>query len=294
MPPSPDHDAQLARARQFAALHRGPCFVLPNAWDIPSALMAMDAGYPAVATTSVGVAFAHGLMDGEKIGRERMLATAGSIARRLPVPVTADLEAGYGPSPADVAQTVRLAIDAGLAGCNLEDTDPTTHKLIPAERQAERLAAGAAAAREAGLPDFVINARTDAYFLGRHPPDAAFQESVSRGKLYLQAGAACLFVPGPGDADTAAALARAIPGPLNIMAGGRGPTAPVAELARVGVGRISLGGSLMAAAYGHVRTLLAELKAEGRFDYTLESGRAFMTLAGLIHTHPEIEGGPHA
>ncbi|MGA0599465.1 isocitrate lyase/PEP mutase family protein [Caulobacter sp. KR2-114] len=280
-------EAQQDRARRFRAQHDAGCFVLPNAWDIPSALMAMDAGYPAIGTTSAGVAFAMGLMDGEKIGRERMLAVAGSIARRLPIPVTADLEAGYGPSPADVAETVRLAIAAGVVGCNIEDSDPATRELIAADAQAERIAAGVAAARQAGLDDFVLNARTDAYFLGRHPPDAAFEESVRRGRLYLDAGARSVFVPGPGDAATGKALADALPGPLNLMAGGFGPTASAAELFRAGVRRISLGGSLMAAAYDHARTVLAEIKACGEFAYTARSGPAFLRLAGLVHTHPE-------
>lgn len=280
-------DSQIEHAATLSALHDKGCFVLPNAWDIPSGLMAMDAGCPAVGTTSVGVAFAHGLMDGEKIGRDRMLAVAGDLARRLPIPVTADLEAGYGPSPEDVAQTVRLAIEAGLAGCNIEDSDPATRELFPAEIAAQRIAAGVQAARDAGLPDFVLNARTDPLFLGRHPPDAALEETVKRGKLYLAAGARCVFVPGPGDVATAHALASALPGPLNIMAGGFAPTAGVAELARVGVRRISLGGSLMAAAYGRAREVLGQIQATGEFAYTQDSGRAFMTLAGLVHTHPQ-------
>src|SRR6266567_6082784 len=111
-------DAQIKKAANFAQLHEAGCFVLPNAWDAVSALLFFDAGCPAVGTTSVGVAFANGVMDGERIGRARMLEVTGDIARRLPVAVTADLEAGYGSAPEDVATTVHEAITLGLVGCN--------------------------------------------------------------------------------------------------------------------------------------------------------------------------------
>ena len=275
------------KAARFRALHQSGCFILPNAWDVPSALMAMDAGYEAVATTSVGVAFAAGLLDGQNIGRERMLAAVRAIAGRLPVPVSADLEAGYGAGPADVAQTIRLAIAAGAVGCNLEDSNPATRKLIDPQAGAERIRAAVGAAAQAGLPDFVVNARTDAFFSGELQGEAALAEAIARGRLYLQAGAASVFTPGPGDTATARALTTAIPGPVNIMAGGGPPTAPLAELADAGVRRISLGGSVMAAAYGHVRELLADLRQSGDFAYTRAGGRSFMTLAGLIRSHPE-------
>jgi 2-methylisocitrate lyase-like PEP mutase family enzyme len=276
---------QLEKAARFAALHAGGCFVLPNAWDVPSALMCFGAGFPAVGTTSFGVAFAHGLADGERIGRDRMLATARSIALRLPVPVTADLEAGYGATAEAVGETVRLAIAVGLVGCNIEDSDPTTGALMDSERAADRIRAAVHAASAAGLADFVVNARTDPFFIGQDP-GTALPESVKRANLYLSAGARCAFVPGPGDAATARTLAGAIDGPLNLMAGGRSAMAPLSELVAAGVRRVSLGGSLMAAAYGQVRKLLSGIQDSGTFGYTVESGPAFAELARLLRAHP--------
>lgn len=276
---------QTEKAARFAALHGSGCFVLPNAWDVPSALMCLGTGFPAVATTSVGVAFAHGMTDGEKIGRDRMLAAARSIALRLPVPVTADLEAGYGATAEAVGETVRLAIAAGLVGCNIEDSDPATGALIDAGRAADRIRAAVDAAAAAGLADFVVNARTDPFFIGQDP-GTAFPEAVKRANLYLSAGARCAFVPGPGDAATARKLAGAIDGPLNLMVGGRGATAPLAELAAAGVRRVSLGGSLMAAAYGQVKGVLSGIQGSGDFGYSAEAGRNFMELAQLLRIHP--------
>lgn len=281
---------QIERAERFAGLHTSGCFVLPNAWDVPSALMCLEAGFEAVGTSSVAVAFARGLADGERIGRDAMLVVAGGIARRLPLPVTADLEAGYGATPEAVAETVRRAVAAGLVGCNIEDSDPAKAELMDIERAAERIRAAREAATAAGLASFVLNARVDPYLRGMKPEDA-FPEAVRRANRYLEAGASSAFVPGPGDAATAGELARAIDGPLNIMAGGRGPTAPVTELAEAGVRRISLGGSLMAEAYRATLATLRGLRESGRFDYTAEAGPAFMTLARLIRAHPEKESG---
>ena len=277
--------AQIEKAARFAELHRQGTFVLPNAWDIPSALLCVEAGYPAVGTSSAAVAFQAGLMDGEHIGRDRMLGVAGAMARRVPLPVTVDLESGYGEGPEAVAETVRLAILAGLIGCNIEDSDPAAHTLIEAERAAERIAAAVAAARAAGLPDFVVNARVDSFFVGMEPKDA-FVDAVRRGNLYLAAGAACVFTPGPADAETARALAEALDGPLNIMAGGPRATAPITDLAQAGVRRISLGGSLMAAAYGAALSTLNQVRDTGAFEYTRASGPAFMTLARLLASNP--------
>ncbi|MDP3853520.1 isocitrate lyase/phosphoenolpyruvate mutase family protein [Phenylobacterium sp.] len=279
--------AQIEKAARFAALHRTGCFVLPNAWDIPSALLCHEAGFPAVGTSSMAVALAHGVPDGEKIGRDRMLAASGAIARRVPIPVTADLEAGYGPSPRDVAETVRLAIAAGLVGCNLEDTDPVTRGLTPALRAAERIAAAVQAAKASGLPDFVINARTDPYYHQPSDPQAAFAEAVVRGNMYLAAGATCVFVPVPSDLETAKSLVSAIDGPVNLMAAQKTATAPFRQLAGAGVRRISMGGSLMAATYAQAGAVLDEVRASGTFDYAVRSGPAFLNLARLISRHPE-------
>lgn len=270
---------QRLRAVNFATLHEDGCFVLPNAWDVPSALLCADAGFQAVGTTSAGVAFAHGFPDGEQIGRDAMLTAVRAIAGRIDLPTAADLEAGYGETPADVAETIRRAVAAGAVGCNLEDS--TGSVLRDPRSAAERIAAAVAAARAVGLEQFVVNARTDAFLLGMDPEEA-LSTSVARGRLYVEAGARCVFVPGPGDVHTAQALVRGIGGAINLMAGGRGPMAKAAELAGVGVRRISLGGSLQALTYNHMRRELDALRASGDFAALTLGGPTFLKLRQLI------------
>jgi 2-methylisocitrate lyase-like PEP mutase family enzyme len=265
------------KAQSFRALHQGPnILVLPNAWDEASAALMVQAGFPAIATTSSGVANAVGFPDGEQIGQARMLAIAAGIAARSPVPVTADLVAGFGNAPEAVADTVTKAIGAGIVGCNIEDGDATTGKLIDFDLAVARIRAGAEAAARAGLPDFVVNARIDPYLRGFGDAEACFAESVKRANAYLAAGAGSAFVPGPVDADTVGRLAKAIDGPMNVMAGRPG-TLSAGEYQKLGVRRISTGGSLALATLGLLRDALARLKAEGSYGY----------IDGAMMSHPE-------
>ena len=251
---------------QFAARHAGPgVIVLPNAWDPGSAVLMAEAGFEAIATTSAGIAHAQGRPDGT-LGRDEMLACVARIARAVPVPVTADLEHGYGPRAEDVAETVAAALDIGLAGCNIEDSgiggDPA---LIDAGRACDRIRA----AREAiphGCP-FVLNVRIDSYFCGSDT-ETYFAEAVRRAHAYADAGADCVFVPGPMDAATVGRLAAAVPVPLNVLSAraGREASLTVADLGRLGVRRVSIGGSLALAAMGFVRSTLAGM-VEGTFTF---------------------------
>ncbi|WP_341703971.1 isocitrate lyase/phosphoenolpyruvate mutase family protein [Ferrovibrio sp.] len=271
--PSLTHPSQAEKAARFAALHRdGGCFVLPNAWDLPSAALIAEAGFPALATTSSGIAFAGGLADGEKIGVERMFAVVSDIARRVPLPVTGDLESGYGPTPEHVAQAVRRAIDAGMVGANIEDTDPATRQLFDPDLSVARIRAGVEAARAAGLPDFVLNARTDPVLFNMGGPDAAFAEAARRAKAYFDAGAKSVFVPGLFDLDAITRMAAAIaPAPLNVMVSTGRPMPPLQDLRRAGLRRLTLGGSLMLATYGFTQRLLADLaKPDATFGYAAD------------------------
>jgi 2-methylisocitrate lyase-like PEP mutase family enzyme len=274
---------QLRKAAALAALHRQGCFVIPNAWDAPSALICADAGYPAVATSSVGVAFALGGDDGERMTRDQMIAAAGLIAARLDIPVTADLESGYGATPRDVAETVRLAVRAGLVGCNIEDRDHASGVMFDPALAAERIQAAAEAARDEGLPDFVINARSDAFFVMGDRPEAALAEATDRGRRYLAAGGACFFVPGIADAAMAGRLVQAVRGPVSLMAG-LGPTSTVAQFEAAGVRRISLGPALMGGAYQHIRVMLDGLRASGEFGFAPEAGAGFGALRRLMQS----------
>jgi 2-methylisocitrate lyase-like PEP mutase family enzyme len=257
-----------AAAEAFCRQHRsGDPIVLPNAWDPGSAVLMAEAGFPVIATTSAGIAYAHGCADGERLGRAGMLDAVAAIVRRSKVPVTADLEAGYGPSPSDVAETVRQAIGTGLIGCNIEDSDPATKRLIALDDAVERIRAGRTAADKLGVP-FALNARTDPYLIAGGDAEANFAEGVRRSNAYLAAGATCAYVPGPADAETVGRLVAAIDGPLNILGARAGrPGLPLAELQRLGVRRVSIGGSLALTVYTHVRGVLAGIRERGDLDY---------------------------
>lgn len=262
--------ATLEQLARFVARHAEPgIMVLPNAWDPGSAVLMAEAGFEAIATTSAGIAHAQGVPDGT-LGRDEMLVQIERITRAVPVPVTADLEDGYGSRAEDVARTVSAAVEAGLAGGNIEDSgvggDPA---LVDMGRACDRLRAAREAIARAGRP-FVLNARTDPYLAH---PDAAFAEknfaeAVQRARAYIAAGADCVFVPGPMDADTVGRLAATIAAPVNVLGGraGREAALTVSDLERLGVRRVSVGGSLALAAMGFMRDALAGMR-RGAFGF---------------------------
>jgi len=255
-----------AKAERFHALHVAPeVLVLPNAWDCASAVLFEQAGFPAIATTSAGIAFSRGYRDGEQISRDEMIDEAARIAARVEVPVTADLEAGYGIAPEEVAETVRRAIAAGLVGCNIEDgTVGGEEPLLDFTLSVERIRAAREAADDAGIP-FVINARTDGFL--RIGADArVLDESIRRANAYYAAGARSLFIPRVSDGQTIGRLVRDISGPINILAGPKTPS--VAELEALGVARLSVGGGIARAAYTLTRAAAEELRHAGTFGFT--------------------------
>jgi 2-methylisocitrate lyase-like PEP mutase family enzyme len=198
-----DHD----KAAVLLALHTGPGFVLPNAWDAGSARILEQIGFPAIATTSAGIAWSCGVPDGEALDRDTMLEHVARIVAMVGVPVTADLEAGYGDTPDDVGRTVARAVEIGAVGANLEDAAKSG--LFGIDEAVDRIAAARAAAPSGS---FVLNARTDTYFAATRGD--VFAETVQRTERYLEAGADCVFVPGVVEQDTIRRLAAAIPGPL--------------------------------------------------------------------------------
>lgn len=256
------------RADAFRRMHQregGSLLVLPNAWDAMSARVIEEAGARAIATTSAGVAWALGRRDGEGLTRDQMINAVERITRVVRVPVTADVERGYGDgTPADVAETVRRVVGAGAVGINLEDApgrDGAT--LMEADAQVERIAAAREAASGEGVELF-INARVDVYLAQAGPPDGRFDEAVRRARAYASAGADGIFVPGVADAETIRALAAAVPLPLNVMAG-RGASPGIAELQALGVARVSMGPALTLAVMGQVRRAAAEILQQGTY-----------------------------
>jgi len=244
---------------EFLALHHGKGFVLPNAWDAGSARLLEQVGFPAIATTSAGIAFALGRPDGSLDG-DTMIEHVARITASVAVPVTADLEAGYGDSPEDVARTVALVAELGVVGANLEDQ--VGGELFGVDQAADRIVAARAAA-PAGT--FVINARTDTYF-GAGTGDV-FTETIERATRYVEAGADCVFVPGVDDPDTIRLLATEIPAPLNIVAGLTGTLLDAPTLFSLGVKRVSLGGSLARAALSLVERAGRELLESGTLGF---------------------------
>lgn len=259
---------KTTRQRELAdalrRLHAGPrMLVLPNAWDVATARLVEQAGFAAIATTSAGVAWAWGYPDGERISRAEMLSSVARIAAAVGVPVTADMEGGYGPTAAAAAETARGVIAAGAVGLNLEDGVPSGGGLLDLTLHVERIRAAREAGEAAGVP-LVINARTDAFEMKQWDADRRFAEAVRRANAYGAAGADCLFVPHVSDGPTIARLAREITGPLNVIAGP--PAPPLGELERLGVRRASLGPRLVQATLGLVRRMATELREQGTYD----------------------------
>jgi 2-methylisocitrate lyase-like PEP mutase family enzyme len=245
--------SQETAATRLRAMHHGPLpLILPNVWDAASARCYAEAGFAALATSSGAVAATLGYADGQVPG-ELMLAAVARIARSVDVPVTADIEAGYGLAPAELAERL---LAAGASGCNLEDSDPASGALTDPERQADYLAA----VRAAAGADLVINARVDV-FIRPGPRDGgdAVAAAVQRANAYLAAGADCTY-PIIAQAAALASLVRKIGGPVNAMHRSGGPS--LAQLAGFGVARITFGSTLHAAASARVRELAGGLAAE--------------------------------
>jgi 2-methylisocitrate lyase-like PEP mutase family enzyme len=245
--------SQSEKAEALRRLHLDPeLLVLVNVWDAASArTVAALPGCRALATASWSIAAAHGVDDGERLPRAEMLAWIERIAGAVDVPVTADLEAGYGASAADVADTVAGAIAAGAVGCNLEDGTPDgPAPLRPAAEHAERVAAARAAGGRAGVP-LVINARTDVFLAQVGAAAERVDLALDRGRAYAEAGADCIFVPGARDPGDLRRLVAEMGAPVSVIGLPGGP--PPAELERLGVARMSLGPGSMGVAMAALR-----------------------------------------
>jgi 2-methylisocitrate lyase-like PEP mutase family enzyme len=253
----PNADA-VARAKELRRLHHDPAIlVLVNVWDVASArTVASVPGCRAIATASWAMAAAHGLPDREVIGRDRMIGLVREIAAGVSLPVTADLEGGYGQTPADVGETIARAIEAGAVGCNIEDGVEDGRQMRDAEEAAERVAAVRERAEREGVP-FVINARTDVYLRGVDDPEAAFL----RGQAYARAGADCIFVPGVTHAETIAQLVAGIEAPVSVLSRPGAPS--VRELQELGVARVSFGPGPMGLALAALARAASDLLAGG-------------------------------
>jgi 2-methylisocitrate lyase-like PEP mutase family enzyme len=272
-----NRDTLRDRALAFRTLHvPGTPLVLPNAWDLTSARIVEDAGAAAVATTSAGLSWALGAADGDRLDRERALDAVGRIAAVVGVPVSADIESGYARDAVGVGDTVRAVLAAGAVAVNIEDAlyDTGGEPLRSVDEQAERIAAARAAADREGVPLFV-NARIDTFLRGA----GGVGLTLERAAAFLAVGADGIFVPGAVDPGTVKLLVDGIDAPLNVMAGPGAPS--VAELASLGVARVSVGSGIAQAAHALVRRAARELLDAGTYD-ALADGLDYGELNALV------------
>lgn len=248
----------MNKVKIFQDLHAGSVpFILPNAWNLGSARMIEKAGFKAIATTSAGIAFSQGHADGGFIDPELMFLEMAKIVAGVSLPVTVDIENGYG----DVGATIKRVKAFGGVGANIEDADGRTQAdlfEIPKACHQIRLA------KEAAGPDFVLNARIDTYLTGQ---DDCLSQSIARGLAYVEAGADCIFIPGVVDKAEIKKLVESIPGPINILGGVSAQPLSLKDFHECGVTRITTGGSLMRATFATLQNSLHELSEDGDFSY---------------------------
>jgi 2-methylisocitrate lyase-like PEP mutase family enzyme len=259
-----DLTKQKERANALRTLHRGRILLLANVWDVASARIVEEAGFAAIATTSAGVAFSLGYPDGQRISREEMLARITRIQKAVKIPVTADVEAGYGNRPEDAARTAREVIEAGAVGMNLEDaTDDPGQPLVELSLQLEKIRAVREAALKSGVL-LVLNARTDVYLAEVGASETRYDNALKRLLAFRDAGADCVFIPGLKDSETIARLVRDLKCPVNILAGPGSPSVP--QLEKLGVARVSLGSGPMRATLGLMKRIAEELMTSGTYS----------------------------
>jgi len=252
------------RRARFRELHSQPqLFIMPNPWDIGSARLLASCGFEALATTSAGLAWSLGKLD-QAVSRDELVAHVSALADATPLPLNVDSERCYPDDPGGVAETVALLAGAGAAGCSIEDYDPATGRVDDVEVAAERVAIAARAAH--GLPDtMVLTGRAENHIRGVDDLD----DTIARLIAYRDAGADAVYAPGLRELDQIAAVVEAVGAPVNVLALRGGPT--VAELASVGVRRVSTGGSLAGVAYGALLEGARELLADGTSSYASRS-----------------------
>lgn len=270
---------QVEKAEAFRALHRAPgAFVIPNPWDAGTARLLAHLGFAALATTSAGLAFALGRPDAKgATSRAEMLANAAAIVAATDLPVSADLEAGFGDAPEAAAETIRLAAQAGLVGGSIEDaTGRDAAPIFDPGLAADRIRAAAEAARGLGIP-FTLTARAENYLYGR--PDLS--DTIRRLQSFQEAGADVLYAPGLRTLEDIAAVVRSVDRPVNVVMGLSGSTLTVAQLAAIGVKRISVGSALARAALGAFFRGAQEIRESGSFTFASQA-LSFAQLNGLF------------
>lgn len=257
--------AQVEKGKRFQALHAA-AFIIPNPWDAGTARLLAHLGFQALATTSAGHAFSAGVPDGA-MGREAMLAHVAAIAAATDLPVSADLENGYGDAPAIAAETIRLAAAAGAVGGSIEDaTGRQDAPLYELRHAAERVRAAAEAAHALPFP-FTLTARAENFLVGK--PD--LNDTIARLQAYQEAGADVLYAPALKSRDDIATVVRSVDRPVNVVMGLAGLKLTLPELAALGVKRVSVGSALSRAALGAFLSAAREMQERGGFTFAEEA-----------------------
>jgi 2-methylisocitrate lyase-like PEP mutase family enzyme len=271
---------QRAKAEALRDLHiPGDPLLLLNAWDAASAVVIARGGARAVATSSAAAANALGYADGQHLTRDQMLGAVAAIAGAVDLPVTADMEAGYGDEPEAAAATARGVVEVGAVGLNMEDLRDGGDDLLPIDRFSAKIAAVRAVGEETGIP-LVLNARTDVFLGGIGDPDSRLDHAVERGNAYLDAGADCIFVPGVTDTAVITAVVQGIHGPISILAVPGSP--PLSDLKALGVARISTGSGPYRAALALARRMAQEAYGQGSLEEMIAAQVAFADAQALF------------
>jgi 2-methylisocitrate lyase-like PEP mutase family enzyme len=280
--------SQKEKADEFRALHHEKrILILPNGWDVPSARVFEDAGFPAIATSSAGLLVSLGYPDGEVIGRDEFVSAVGRIARVLSVPLSADIVAGFGKTTKEVLVTVKAILKTGAVGINIEDFAHATKKLYPVERQVENVKMIRKLGETTRIP-LVINARTDALRYAEGDEGARFKEAVRRATAYRDAGADCVYPMGLIEAASIATFVKALDFPINVMV--RKGLPPISELQRLGVARVSFGPSPSYAAMGLLKRAAKEVLEKGTYENLIEGAITFDELNALAVPRADRSG----
>jgi 2-methylisocitrate lyase-like PEP mutase family enzyme len=279
--------SQADKAQDFRGLHHGKrMLILPNAWDVPSARVFENAGFPAVATSSAGLMVSLGYPDGEVMDRDEFISAVRRIAEVLLVPLSVDIVAGFGKTTKEVLTTVKAILRAGGIGINIEDFVHATKKLYPIERQVENVRGIRKLGDTVGIP-LVINARTDALRFGTGDEESKFAEAVRRAIAYRDAGADCVYPMGLIDAVSIRRFLKELDFPINVMV--RKGLPPITELENLGVARVSFGPSASYAAMGLLKRAAKEVLEKGTYGNLVDGAISFDELNSLAMPKPDGE-----
>ncbi|MGI1809859.1 isocitrate lyase/PEP mutase family protein [Priestia sp. TGN 0903] len=278
-----NNEKQLLKFQTFQQLHKRPyTFVLPNAWDVISAKIFEKNGFPAIATTSAGIAMSLGYNDGEKIPFEQMLEAVKRIINSVNIPVSVDLESGYGRSTNEVVDNTRQIILAGGIGINLEDgTGDLDSPILDVSLQVEKISEIRLLSKSLKSPLF-INARTDLYWLNTGNPDLRLQEAINRGKAYQKAGADCIFIPGLYDMESIKKVRQELSCPINLLSGPNLPS--INTLSQVGIERLSTGSAPFRATATLLQRITEDILCDNNFQRLMNDNMSYDAITELIGT----------